>query len=233
MSNLPLPTLEQYENFAHHICWAHSWYKHIPLFSGLKFIFFLSKEAGCGYGDEHPRLHYAWKTTQEYRDRFGYLDYGCCPDDRFYYRDGLVESISAIEEERFTCRATIYPFVSTDFNAQEVLHFIIEEECIKKLRLPNSHPKRTELLAWYEAYQTYQEKWCELSDGDNEIAQAFDEEWQEQDLINLPACVATYLQAERQTNNFYWELQKSEFHKIKRSLAHVRALSQENQSVWD
>jgi hypothetical protein len=60
---------------------------------------------------------------------------------------------------------------------------------------------------------------------------SLDEKWQEQDLINLPASVAAYLQAERQTNNFYWELQKSEFHKIERSLAQLRALSQ-NRNVW-
>ncbi len=31
---LSYPTGEQYEEFTQHVCWAHSWYKHIPLLGG-------------------------------------------------------------------------------------------------------------------------------------------------------------------------------------------------------
>jgi hypothetical protein len=101
------PTPEQYRAFGDYLCKAHSWYKHLPLLGGRRFVVFIAPDAGIGrlvavlqgptpeaatgyplytlltppegpeFTDEHPRLHYGWKTTKEYRTRFGHLDYSC------------------------------------------------------------------------------------------------------------------------------------------------------------
>src|SRR5262249_50986179 len=94
--SLPRPSHEQYREFAEHIGHAHSWYKHLPLLTGGQFVIFLSPDAGIGrlvariegggvqlvtppegpvFTDDNPRLHYSWTTSEEYRRRFGHLDY--------------------------------------------------------------------------------------------------------------------------------------------------------------
>jgi len=60
--SLPWPSAEQQAAFAAHVCWAHSWYKHLPLLTGGEFVVFLAADAGDGYSDAAPRLHYAWTT---------------------------------------------------------------------------------------------------------------------------------------------------------------------------
>jgi hypothetical protein len=93
---LPRPTDDRYREFAKHVSEAHSWYKHLPLLTGGRFVVFLAPDSGIrglvarlegtGYQlmtppegpmftEANPRLHYSWKTSEEYRRRFGYLDY--------------------------------------------------------------------------------------------------------------------------------------------------------------
>src|SRR5689334_19721610 len=74
-ASLPWPSDEQVEAFVAHVCDAHSWYKHLSVRHGGEFCFFMAADAGAGYSEERPRLHYGWKTTEEYRRQFGFLDY--------------------------------------------------------------------------------------------------------------------------------------------------------------
>src|SRR4051794_20053950 len=88
LRSLPRPTDEQYREFARHIGEAHSWYKPLPLLTGGQFVVFLAPDSGIGrlvarlggegyqlvtpaegpvFTEENPRLHYSWKTSQEYR----------------------------------------------------------------------------------------------------------------------------------------------------------------------
>lgn len=109
------PTPDQDRAFGEYLGHAHSWYKHLPLPDGRRFVVFVAADAGIGrlvavrhgsrpetatgfslvtppegpeFTDEHPRLHYGWKTTKEYRARFGYLDDMARRDpDEAYGRD--------------------------------------------------------------------------------------------------------------------------------------------------
>lgn len=109
------PTPDQDRAFGEYLGHAHSWYKHLPLPDGRRFVVFVAADAGIGrlvavrhgsrpetatgdslvtppegpeFTDEHPRLHYGWKTTKEYRTRFGYLDYMARREpDEAYGRD--------------------------------------------------------------------------------------------------------------------------------------------------
>ncbi len=122
------PTVEQYQSFGDYLCEAHSWYKHLPLLRGRRFVVFVAPDAGIGrlvavldgptpetatgyrlltpaegpeFTDDHPRLHYGWQTTREYRSRFGYLDYMCrySPEEP-YARDAgpLIQLLQQVEE---------------------------------------------------------------------------------------------------------------------------------------
>ena len=71
--NLEVPKEKQVEEFIHHLWNVHSWYKHIPLLSGVKFAVFLSSDSGSNYPRQHPRLKYG-NNLEGYRKQFGYLD---------------------------------------------------------------------------------------------------------------------------------------------------------------
>jgi hypothetical protein len=84
---LPLPSREQHQAFVEHLRDVHSWYKHLPLLTGGKFVVFLAPDAGEGYPSQHPHLCYG-NTIEGYRRAFGYLDYiwsvQDCPFDRVH-----------------------------------------------------------------------------------------------------------------------------------------------------
>ena len=42
------PTPEQYREFGDYLCEAHSWYKHLPLMTGRRFVVFVAPDAGIG-----------------------------------------------------------------------------------------------------------------------------------------------------------------------------------------
>ncbi|NHZ66640.1 hypothetical protein [Massilia genomosp. 1] len=46
---LPLPSADQHCAFVEHVRDAHSWYKHLPLQEGGRFVVFLAPDAGLNY----------------------------------------------------------------------------------------------------------------------------------------------------------------------------------------
>jgi hypothetical protein len=89
IGNIPLPTGQQRENFAGFVASAHSWYKHLPLsLPSVPFYFFIDKHAGCDCvlledgkivttKREKCGFHYSAMPTDEYRTRFGHLNFSC------------------------------------------------------------------------------------------------------------------------------------------------------------
>src|SRR5262245_61515832 len=89
--NLPRPSDEQVDAFVEYVAHAHSWHKHLPLLPpGKAFVFYLNPNAGREwmwtkrggkYRDRtydipyNERFHYTWQPTEQYIQRFGYLDY--------------------------------------------------------------------------------------------------------------------------------------------------------------
>lgn len=127
--NLLRPTPEQYDNFVEHIANAHSWYKHLPIWQGTPFTLFFDPNAGSGYTEENPRPHYSWKTTEEYRKRFGSLAYRYGMESRTY-RDGHTDTVMTLNNlhKRFqyspadledkiieSCTAKIFPWIHSRF----------------------------------------------------------------------------------------------------------------------
>lgn len=100
IAGLPVPTVEQTDNFATYVVGARSWYKHLPVRPpGERFVFFLDPNAGrslvmtadgrFAYSDrvdEKERFHYTWMRTTEYRTRFGYWQYATGAGDTILFR---------------------------------------------------------------------------------------------------------------------------------------------------
>jgi hypothetical protein len=89
ISDIPLPTQQQKENFVEYVSHAHSWYKHLPMYPpGAPFYFFIDKYAGYdrflqkdGTAFLEARVikgfHYSALPTAEYLAYFGHLAYSC------------------------------------------------------------------------------------------------------------------------------------------------------------
>ncbi len=235
-SQLPQPTQEQCKEFAQHVCYAHSWYKHIPLIEGAEFVFFFSQEAGKGYSKDKPRLHYGWKTTDEYQRRFGCLDYMYrFAGSQTFYRDSHASPVVPSDELLSCCSTVLYPYVSDDFNAQSVLSYLIAEEFLDEFRATPNHPRHREVLQWFEAEQHFEQKWQELSNSEREIFPSWDDRQQPNiaaRLTELPTEVVNCMQLEIKARNLYVVLQESELDKIKSVLVRLCELSETGVQVW-
>ena len=164
------PTPEQYRAFCDHLCEAHSWYKHLLLLKGERFVVFVAADAGIGclvaapvgvgadnvpvftlvtppegpeFTDKHPRIHHTWQTTKEYRRRFGHLDYmqGGGPDEPRARDAGPPLQLPQRLEER--CSFVLYPYVS-----QRFVHSLgwRHQEAIEQLYAGATHPAREAVL---------------------------------------------------------------------------------------
>jgi hypothetical protein len=120
MQLLPRPNELQVGEFVQHLLGAHSWYKHLSIVNRAQFVLFLAPDAGGGF-ESTERLHYSWKTTDEYRRRFGLLDFAWrLPDENDWSRDAgapVRPSTELVNLAGFT----LGPFCSDDFNAIEVI----------------------------------------------------------------------------------------------------------------
>lgn len=184
------PTQEQYANFGEYLCEAHSWYKHLSLLNGGRFVVFVACDSGIGrlvaklhgadpeaathcslitpaegpeFTDEHPRLHYGWKTTKEYRSRFGYLDYMWCdrPETRYARDAGAPVRLPAQVEER--CGFILYPYVSWTFFAETVTTRV-HKDAIAKLRAGAAHPARDRVIELANLAEAREITWNSLSE---------------------------------------------------------------------
>jgi hypothetical protein len=153
MRSLPQPTLDQQRCFVKYMSNAHSWYKHLPLLTGGRFVVFLARDAGEDYPLLHPTLPYG-NDTAGYRRAFGHLDYMYALDGKCFIRDmpTVLLPENYIKEYSFV----VYPYVKDTYYEPSWFH---HHEAISQLRLGAGHPERERVLEWedvtLELFQAY------------------------------------------------------------------------------
>lgn len=219
-SSLPWPSDEQLEAFADHVCDVHSWYKHLALRQGGEFYFFLASDAGAGYTHESPRMHHSWQTTNEYRRRFGFMDY-----TGPWGRDAGA-SLALPPEIIEATRTTLFPYVCKSYNATDACLWSVHEKDIQHLMASGAESQSdSDALRWHstqkrlESMPLTDELYAQVS----AIEDAQDEDI---DLGSLPKAVADYIRADREAMRIYCELQEREEAKIRDALGRLRALYQ-------
>lgn len=222
--SLPWPSTEQHAAFAAHVCWAHSWYKHLPLLTGGEFVVFLAADAGDGYSDAAPRLHHGWKTTAEYRTRFGHLDYMWrrTPADRFYRDAG--PAVRLPPDLLAAARVTLFPFASSDWNAPEACRWGIHDDGFEQLRAGTPHPAGDLLTAWWDSQTAVEELWNRLGPDEQELAVQSRQSESAIDLVPLPLSVAEYVRSAGLADSVYAGLQHAEEAKVLGAIGGLAAL---------
>jgi hypothetical protein len=238
------PTPEQYRSFGEYLGEAHSWYKHLPLMTGRRFVVFVAPDAGIGrlvarlhggtpeaatgytlvtppegpeFTDEHPRLHYGWKTTREYRGRFGHLDYMCrrAPDEP-YARDAgpPVRPPDPVEDR---CGFVLFPYVSWTF--AEAVTWSVHEEALAQLRAGAAHPAREAILELARHAEALRVAWSALGDAEQYGVLARGT-GAEKPLAGEPSVgLRRYLEIEKSVQAVSATLRAQEVEKIRRALA--------------
>lgn len=238
------PTPEQYQTFGEYLCDAHSWYKHLPLMGGCRFVVFVAADAGMGrlvavlhgdspetatgfslvtppegreFTDAKPRLHYGWKTTREYRTRFGHLDYSCWQaEDGSYDRDaGPPVTLPAQLVER--CEFVLYPYVSPTF-AEAVL-WSVHAEALAELRSGAAHPARDEVLELARLAEALGPAWDALEEREQGWALVRHQEGEEPPPGEPSAALRRYLAIDDRVIAITESLREREAGKIRRALA--------------
>jgi hypothetical protein len=213
MRDLAWPTEAQTLEFIEHLCWAHSWYKHLPPTGEAEFVVFLAPDAGAGY-ENHERLHYTWKTTAEYRKRFGHLDYAWrIPGDTAWDRDSA-RGVAPSPELLAIAGLQLGPACSTDGNAVEAIASLYADDPA----LPAGYRELCRLQALSEV------AYAELSEVEREAVVDSNDSMGPDQLVMLssPSCTR-YLEAKRQVWACYDELHEPELAKIRDAVARLRA----------
>jgi hypothetical protein len=245
LRSLPRPTDEQYRTFAEHIGEAHSWYKHLPLLTGGQFVVFLSPDSGIGrlvarlegggytlvtpaegpfFTEANPRLHYSWKTSEEYRRRFGHLDYACRTHGDTFGRDvgGPMELPVEIWER---CTFTLFPYVAGGDSGRDAVRWA-HREAVERLRAGEAHPQRETVLEWARLAGEHDAAWQGLTDAEREIVLALEREDSEKP--QTTAAVDHYLAIEAELDGVYHtRLRPGELEKIRRALEALQAWLEE------
>lgn len=239
LRSLPRPTDEQFEAFAEHVGEAHSWYKHLDLLTGRPFVVFLAPDSGVGrlvaqrnesgfeiveppegpvFTEEHPRLHYSWKTSEEYRRRFGYLDFASQGYDGTFGRD-VGDPMCLPQEIMDRCSFTLFPYVSADrWDSVRWAH----GKAIASLRAGTPHPKRDTVLEWRRLVEERDQAWESLTDAERDSVLARDREGAQSEAPT--AAVTRYLGLEAELEAVYSEqLRPGELAKIRHGLSQLKA----------
>lgn len=219
IKNLALPSPSQSKQFAADFGAFHSWYKHLNLYRGNKFLFFLNPAVAAGFSEENPRMHYGWKTTAEYRSKYGYLDFKYYDQDAdFEQRNNrLIEGTSLeLPEMLYQQNAvTLYPFVALDFNAIESIGYADANENLKKIEAAIDYPQKKLVLQWSDLHRKLDAIWDLLSYEEQDLAL---ELMDENEVADIPDLVANYLQLDKEINLVYTRLQSTEQEKIELAL---------------
>jgi hypothetical protein len=244
LRSLPRPTDEQYAAFAKHIGEAHSWYKHLPLLTGGQFVVFIAPDSGIGrlvarlegtgyrletppegpvFTEVNPRLHYSWKTSEEYRRRFGYLDYARRTHDGDTFGRDVGGQIHLPAEIWERCIFTLFPYVAGG-SGLEAVSWPVHKEALERLRAGEPHPQWEAVLEWARLVDVKQEEWGNLTDAEREIVLA--PEGAEKPKTT-PA-IDRYLVIEADLEAVYYDrLRLGELEKIRLALAALRAWLEE------
>jgi hypothetical protein len=239
LRSLPRPTDEQYRAFAKHIGEAHSWYKHLPLLTGGQFVVFVAPDSGIGrlvarlegtgyrlvtppegpvFTEANPRLHYSWKTTDEYRRRFGYLDYARRTHEEDTFGRDVGGSLNLPAEIWERCTFTLFPYVAkSGVDSVRWAH----TEAIERLRAGAPHPQRDAVLEWTRLAEELHEVWGSLTDAEQRMVLARKAE-ESAKVENTPR-IERYIAIEGDLETVYYDrLRPGELEKIRRALEALR-----------
>lgn len=232
------PTAEQVETFVEYLCEAHSWHKHLPLLEGRRFVVFVAPDAGLGrlvavrredglsletptegveFTDEHPRLHYGWKTTREYRARFGYLDYSCWDTDDGGHARDAGPAVRLPSDLVARCEFVLYPFVSRTF--AEAVTWNIHDEALVALRAGTPHPARDEVIELARLTDEQGRAWDRLAEAEQRWAVGRHWENAEPWVGEPSAELRRYLAIDDDLDALTEWLRELEANKIRRALA--------------
>lgn len=238
------PTAEQYREFSDYVGRAHSWYKHLPLIGGGRFVVFVAPDAGFGrlvavlhgpsaeaatglslvtpaegreFTDAHPRLHYGWKTTAEYRRRFGYLDYiyRTDPDGAFARDTGTAVQLPCELEER--CGFVLYPYVSGEFI--EAITWHVHQEALQQLQAGVSHPAREQVLELASLTKAHRSAWSALSEPERDWVYQETEEGEKPLPGDASVALRRYVDLDKRIGAVAAELRAQEAEKVRKGLA--------------
>lgn len=180
---------------------------------------------GPVFTEANPRLHYSWRTSEEYRRRFGYLDYAYRTHaDGTFGRDvGGPMYLPAEIWER--CTFTLFPYVAGGYSGRDSVRWA-HKEAVERLRSGEAHPQREAVLEWARLADVQHDAWSGLTDAEREIVLALERE--EAGKPKTTPAIDRYLAIEAELEVVYFDrLRPGELEKIRQSLAALCAWLEE------
>lgn len=224
---IPVPSTEQIKRFKSHLVTVHSWYKHLSLNKGGRFVVFLKKDLNSSYPNQHPRLPYG-NTARGYKQAFGHLAYRYCID-HVWYEDydttiinGKLTQLTQTEMPLAlmeACSFTLYPFCHDEF--YEAIGFW--ENDFTKIKNEDDHLHAAHLLQVQEKYVRTTEYWGQMSEAEKELVLAIEDNLEMNNSSTNQASkdVINYFKVEQELNALLEYLQKQELQKVEKALSQL------------
>jgi hypothetical protein len=177
---------------------------------------------GPEFTEANPRLHHTWKTTEEYRRRFGYLDYAARRRDGDTFGRDVGGPLDLPAEIWQRCTFTLFPYVgAAGVDSVRWAH----AEAVEQLRAGAAYPQREAILEWARLAEAPDEAWESLTEAEREMLLA---ETGELPRAKSTAGIDRYREATDALNTFYYgRLRPGELEKIRRALAALRSWLEE------
>lgn len=172
--DVPRSTDDQIASFVDYVCAAHSWYKHLPLCLPGKMIYlFVNPTAGCTQvmgssgqvsfrekGDE-SKFHYNEMATEDYRRRFGSLDFSLQAGSSFALNKG--SELAVLD--------TTFPMVADRKGRLRKIPGEIAEAGSAEVTgvIHRFAARATDADRWLENLCRYETRWSEESGGENTL----------------------------------------------------------------
>lgn len=221
MLRLPRPTSAQLRAFEEFLPGAHSWYK-ASLLSGTIFVVFLNPNAGGDWSAENPLGGTRWKTTENYRRLFGYLDFLWSFGSGFT-GEGKNEAIQLPPDLLQRCSFTLFPWGAEDGAGLEVICGGYHEAVYgdwTKLESEAEHDAKQRLFLLRRTYRDAEDLWNRLSDEEREIACGSGSEIDDRVQSNLR--LRTWFERDNACWQIYGELRNQETVKVHTALQELQ-----------
>lgn len=193
ITNIPIPSSEQIEQFKKHLLTIHSWYKHLSIELGNNFVIFLEPDLDRNYTTKQVMYPWNVNTKEQYLKAYGHLSY-MWYDSNIWNQDGgkARTNIPSYLIDKWSVK--LYPYCHEEFDeAISLLRVLLNSE--KKKQIPNYKK-----LVMLENKITIRDHYWnnKLNDAEREMLASIDDDASDFELKKLSYSAQKYNQLVRQ-----------------------------------
>ena len=213
-TNIYPPNKEQIGRFVYFVIDVHSWYKHLPLFTGAPFTFYLEQNLDREYPSVHPKLPYG-NNAEAYEKAFGQLFFKYIIDDTERYLFSSKSYLHDAKQHSGTVTVVLYPYCHIEFENG----FSLMEDDFEKIMRGEPHENSKLLINYFNLLTEKEHSWQKLNEVERQRVLDFEDS--DFDSSTEMKTVLPYFAISNKLESVRKQLQAFEISKIKNAISQV------------